>query len=276
MSRIVSDITHGSWAQRQQRVKLTTGIEMAYMEAGNLEGPPLILIHGYTDSGRSWLRTFAHFENDYHIFALDLRGCGASDKPDQFAYTIVQNAEDVVSFIKLKALQNVYVAGHSMGGMVAYTVGFMIPDCVKAIALVATGARLHETPEMVRKNKTVREAMGIDKLPIDEIHPGHLDYPDQENVKYYMECRNSLKSTYFRTAWWGMSLSDQSNFLQFIEAPVLIIWGNRDELFTRASQDEMLKLLPNAKFVEFNNTHEILCEAPDAMAEVIRDFFEDK
>lgn len=272
-NNVISDITHENWLDRQKRIKLDTGIEMAYIEAGNPDGKPLIFIHGFTDSGRCWLACFPHFQKEYHIFSIDMRGCGSSDKPEQFAYPIVQLGADLVSFIDKLELDGVFLAGHSMGSMVAYTVGFMIPDKISGIALVSTGARMHETPEMVKELKAENEAMGERELTIEEMHPGHADYPDQDNLKYYMKTLKGLKSSYFKTAWWGMSLSDQRNFLQFIKAPVLIIWGRYDELFTKEYQDEMLRLLPKAKFITYDNTHEIPSETPDKMSEDINSFF---
>jgi non-heme chloroperoxidase len=263
----MSSIDEAEWNKRQKKIKLESDLEMAYVETGSKEGKDLIFIHGYTDSGRMWLQQFKYFEKGYHVFAIDLRGSGQSDKPKQFAYPLVQLAADVISFIEKMNLKNVNLVGHSMGSMVAYTTAFMAPDLIANVVLASTAARMHETPEVIMDYKKTYESW-THKLPtIEDMHPRHKNYPDQGYTNYYMDMLAKLPDYYFTAAWWGMSLSDSSNFLQFIKAKVLIMWGTDDILFTKEFQDEMRELMPEAKFIEYAGiSHEIPSEIPDRMA----------
>ena len=263
----MSSIDEDEWTKKQKKIKLESGLEMAYVETGNKEGKDLIFIHGYTDSGRMWQQQLKYFEEGYHVFAIDLRGSGQSDKPKQFVYPLVQFAADVISFIEKMNLKNVNLVGHSMGSMVAYTTAFMAPDLISNVVLASTAARMHETPEVIMDYKKIYESW-IHELPtIEDMHPRYKKYPDQGYTNYYMDMLAKLHDDYFTAAWWGMSLSDSSNFMQFIKANVLILWGTDDILFTKEFQDEMRELIPEAKFIEYAGiSHEIPSEIPDRMA----------
>ena len=65
--------------------KLPTGIDMAYIEVGPADGKPVLLIHGLTDSVRSWslsMDDLHKIDPSLHIIAVDLRGHGQSSMPD--------------------------------------------------------------------------------------------------------------------------------------------------------------------------------------------------
>src|ERR1700756_282532 len=69
-------------------IGLSTGITMAYVETGPTSGQPVILIHGLTDSIRSWslaMRALHGLDSDLHILAVDLRGHGATSMPPEAA-----------------------------------------------------------------------------------------------------------------------------------------------------------------------------------------------
>src|SRR5882757_11379125 len=63
------------------RVALSTGVEISYLEQGNQRGDNLIFLHGYTDSYHSFDRNLPILSRRHHVYALDQRGHGDSDKP---------------------------------------------------------------------------------------------------------------------------------------------------------------------------------------------------
>lgn len=74
-------IDQAGWVARKQSVYLPNGIDLAYVELGDPQGEPLLLLHGFTDTSRSWTELAPHLER-YRVLIPDLRGHGASDKPD--------------------------------------------------------------------------------------------------------------------------------------------------------------------------------------------------
>src|SRR5262245_28061969 len=65
-----------------RRVALSTGVELEYLEQGSPNGIPVVFLHGFTDSHRSFDRNLPSFPRRFHVFALDQRGHGNSSKPE--------------------------------------------------------------------------------------------------------------------------------------------------------------------------------------------------
>ncbi|MCX7058417.1 MAG: alpha/beta hydrolase [Proteobacteria bacterium] len=130
-------------------IELATGIRMAYLEVGSPSGKAVLLLHGLTDSSRSWSTTMATLHSadpTLHVFALDQRGHGASSMPSgadcpifpKSCFQLEQFSADVVAFMKQKGLKSATIVGHSMGSFVAQQIAFDRPELVKGIVLVAT------------------------------------------------------------------------------------------------------------------------------------------
>jgi pimeloyl-ACP methyl ester carboxylesterase len=95
------------WLQRD-------GVSLFYEEAGGGR-PPIVLVHGWCCDHTFMAPQFAHFGDAHHILAVDLRGHGQSDRPQQ-AYTISGFADDLAWICHELTLQRPVVVGHSMGG----------------------------------------------------------------------------------------------------------------------------------------------------------------
>jgi pimeloyl-ACP methyl ester carboxylesterase len=82
------------------------------------EGPAVVLVHGWKASGRIWDRTVAALEGRFRVVTYDLRGMGASDKPDS-RYDFDEYADDLACVLESLALDEVTLVGWSMGCSVA-------------------------------------------------------------------------------------------------------------------------------------------------------------
>lgn len=139
----------GPEALPKQRIALSTGISMAYLEAGRPRGEVVILLHGYTDTGRSWYPTMQHLtalRPDLHIVALDQRGHGNSSMPaapacrhtPEACFRSIDFAADGLAFMDALGGARAVVVGHSMGSMVAQELALTHPSRIASIVLVAT------------------------------------------------------------------------------------------------------------------------------------------
>ncbi|MCH1981913.1 alpha/beta hydrolase [Ruminococcus sp. OA3] len=270
--------THENWHESTKMVLLPTGIRMAYMECGNLQGEPLVMIHGFSDSSRIWRSVMQEMGNDYHFYAVDLRGFGLSDKPEQMVYTITEHASDIAAWMEQMGLGPVLLMGHSMGSIVAQTVAAFCPERIRCLVLLSTFSHMHETPEQVREVRELYDSLDIQHASDDELQkifvpdPGKL--ADVSFLPGYLSTLRGIRGRGLTAAWFGMSLADNRNFLQFIKAPVLICWGSKDDIFTKEYQDEMLCYLPEAEFETFEGvSHDIPTEAPRRTADAVHTFF---
>jgi pimeloyl-ACP methyl ester carboxylesterase len=137
---------------QKQNLALSTGITLAYVEAGDPAGEPVILLHGYTDTGRSFYPMLPHLlalRPDLRVFALDLRGHGGSSMPPaepcrsapEQCFRPADFAADVLAFMDRQGIGRAYVVGHSFGSLVAQDLALARPDRVVRLVLIASFAR---------------------------------------------------------------------------------------------------------------------------------------
>jgi pimeloyl-ACP methyl ester carboxylesterase len=121
------------------KVKLSTGIAMKYVEAGNPNGPAVLLIHGYTDSSFSYSRVIPLLDERYRILAIDQRGHGETDKPEN-GYEMRDFAADAAAFLDAMGIKSATIVGHSMGSFVAMQKALDHPAKVDRLVLIGTAA----------------------------------------------------------------------------------------------------------------------------------------
>ena len=130
--RLVSVEDGGSVASVIHEAQVN-GIRLVYREEGDPTSPPLVLLHGRTADHNDWNGVTQHFAARYHVFALDLRGHGASDHPGE--YPLPGMAEDVVALLDHLGIERATLVGHSLGGAVSYHLAMNHPGRVERLVL---------------------------------------------------------------------------------------------------------------------------------------------
>jgi len=131
-------IDQASWTSLKKQVRLPNGLQLNYVELGDQKGEPLLLLHGYTDSSRSWSLMVPHLSR-YRLLIPDQRGHGGSDAP-QCCYGSTQFADDARLFLDALGIERAAVAGHSLGSMVAISLAADHPERVSRIILIGSTA----------------------------------------------------------------------------------------------------------------------------------------
>jgi pimeloyl-ACP methyl ester carboxylesterase len=121
-------------AGAESRFATVNGVKLHYLQAGS--GPPVVLIHGYTETSHMWLPLIALLAKTNTVIAPDLRGAGASDKPPAPGYTKKALAQDVHALVQSLGIKRARIAGHDIGLMVAYAYAAQYPDEVERIVLM--------------------------------------------------------------------------------------------------------------------------------------------
>jgi pimeloyl-ACP methyl ester carboxylesterase len=109
------------------------GLTLYHTRTGR-DKPPLVMLHGITDSGLCWTRTAQALEADYDCFLLDGRGHGHSDGPEQ-GYGLETLAQDVLAVMDQVGLPTAIVMGHSMGGAIGAYLAAHHPQRVRALMM---------------------------------------------------------------------------------------------------------------------------------------------
>lgn len=102
------------------------GIRLAYETWGGPGAPPMVLLHSLGARGTDWAPVAGQFAERYRVLAFDLRGHGGSDWPG--AYSTRLMCGDVLAALDVLGLGPVTLAGHSLGGVVAYQMAMRQPD----------------------------------------------------------------------------------------------------------------------------------------------------
>ncbi len=111
----------------------SNGLNIYYEVAG--EGAPLVLLHANPFDHTMWLYQIAHFSRRFTVVAVDLRGYGRSDKPEE-PFEFVDMANDVVAVVRDQRFDQIAIAGVSIGGGLALQIALDHPDLVRALIMV--------------------------------------------------------------------------------------------------------------------------------------------
>jgi pimeloyl-ACP methyl ester carboxylesterase len=123
-------------------------LRLNYVDWGNPDAPPLVLVHGGQDHCRNWDWVAQDLRRDYHIIAPDLRGHGDSAHSPSGDYHLTNYVYDLAQLIHQQKLAPVRIIAHSLGGNIALRYTGLYPDTVqKLVAIEGLGP----SPAMMRQ-----------------------------------------------------------------------------------------------------------------------------
>lgn len=240
---------------RFAELKLDTGVRLRYAEQGDSTGTPVILLHGYSDSWFSFSRILPLLATDYHVFALDQRGHGDSDRP-LAGYAPKDLAADVIAFMQAKRLVGATIVGHSMGSFVAQQVALAAPDHVERLVLIGSST----TPRTFEGILDLEQMVTVLVDPVSnefvrefQVSTVHQPVPPEFMDRVVAESLE-LPARVWHSVMDGMLATPRADGLEGNLTPALILWGDHDALCTRGEQDALLAMLPNAILKVYSET----------------------
>ncbi len=127
-------------------------IKLHYVDWGNPDAPPLLLIHGGRDHCRNWDWIAEELRHDWHVIAPDLRGHGDSGWSTDGNYNVQGYIYDIAQLIHQKELNPVTIVSHSMGGNIALRYTGLYPENVKKLVAIEG---LGPSPEVIKEKMAV-------------------------------------------------------------------------------------------------------------------------
>ena len=240
-------------------------IELPYVEQGDATGVPVVMLHGVTDSWRSFEHVLPHLPDDIRAIAVTQRGHGDAPKPDS-GYLIEDLAGDVVDLLDDLGIERAIILGHSMGSWVSQRVAIDHPERVLGVVLAGSfSPRPGAYPEMqafAAEMMAVRDPV-TDKIARDfqestivsPLPPGQMDEFVLESLK--------VPARVWNQTFAGFLEVDHSEGLPQLAAPALLVWGEQDAFISRETQDELLATLPDARLEVYENVgHAVHWEQP--------------
>ena len=111
-------------------------LKLQFWDWGTENKPALILIHGGLDHARNWDWVARALREEFHVYAIDLRGHGNSEHAPGSTYTIAEHVLDLSALADVIEDYPVYLIGHSLGGIVTLIYSGVFPDRVKKVVSI--------------------------------------------------------------------------------------------------------------------------------------------
>ncbi len=248
---------------------------MFYRKMGS--GPAIVLIHGFPESGGLWRKIQDKLAQNYTLIIPDLPGSGNSSLENKVSLS--QMAEGINGILETEGIESSIIAGHSMGGYVAFAYAALFPESVAGLCLVhSSPAADDEERKEIRKKAIEIVKNGGKDLFLRQLVTGlfgndfKLSEPkiveDQIAVACTMEVTGLIN---FYEAM--MDRPDRTNVLETAQFPIHWIVGGQDNVIPlKKSLGNLYKAQIN--FVTFNPDcgHMGMLEMPDRVIKELSEF----
>jgi pimeloyl-ACP methyl ester carboxylesterase len=286
---VIASLGCGAASPSAREIALTSGstaisggITLGHVEIGDPAGEPVLFLHGYTDTRRSFLATMRALHTlrpDLRLIALDQRGHGASSMPDSAScapapeqcFHPANFAADVIAFMDRLEIRRVHLVGASMGSLVAQEVALSQPSRVDRLVLIGSAAGtaghpavkdfllagLTEGPwrEQLERRGIEFPAGAYHRVPTDAdtgavrwMLANFVVEPLADSTLLGVLVRETVRVP--MGTWLGVPRAlvryDNAERLASLTAPTLVIWGSQDNIFPTADQERLRLALDRA------------------------------
>jgi non-heme chloroperoxidase len=249
-------------------VALSTGVRLPYVEQGDPAGVPVLMLHGYTDSWRSFELLLPHLPSGVRAIAVTQRGHGDADRPAS-GYRPEEFVSDVAAFMDALELPAAVLVGHSGGSYTAQRFAIEHPERTLGIALVGAFRALSDKPELDELWQAVAELRDpVDRDFVREFQESTATQPvPAEFMEAVIAESRKVPARVWQATLKGLLDAQAPTETGAITAPTLILWGDRDALCTRRDQEALVAAISGARLVVFQGTgHAVHWEQPERVA----------
>jgi len=249
--------------------------QMAYHRSGS--GETIVLVHGITTYSFIWRKIIPRLAERYDVIAIDLLGCGESDKPLNISYSIAAHAHYLFQFTEALELKKFHLIGHDLGGGISQIFATKHQNMLHDITLINSVAFdfWPVQPVLALRTPIVRNLMmsaldfGALKMLIKK-GMYHQENVTDELLALFQE---PLKSKEGRKAFMHFArcldtsnLTDITEQLKALSIPTLIMRGEADPFLLPAISTELNNTIPNSQLLTIATASHFLMEDEPAWA----------
>jgi epoxide hydrolase 4 len=271
-------------------------VRLHYVEAG--EGPLVVLLHGFPEFWFSWrFQIPALVEAGFRVVAPDMRGYNLSSKPRRAsAYDTDRLAADVRDLIRERGGERAFVAGHDWGGGVAWITAMNHPEVIERLAILNVphprrtlqGLRtprqlakswymlFYQLPWLPELSARARGWWGWRHVFESEARPGAFTPRDIERyVEAWSQPGAPTGMVNFYRAALRQTRRRAERRIRPVEAPTLVIWGQRDRHLGAELAEPERADVPNLERVVRlpEASHWVHQDEPERVSELLVEFF---
>lgn len=264
-----------------------------YLDEG--EGETLLCVHGNPTWSFAWRNLIRGLSQSYRVLAVDHIGCGFSDKPQHYPYTLRQHIDNLSRFVTTLDLQRVTLLAHDWGGAIGMGTAGRLPHRFNRFVLFNTAAfRSRQIPLRI----AVCRIPGLGALAIRGLnafaraaltmavaHPERMTPPVRAGyLAPYGNWHDRIATLRFvqdipldpSHPSYVTLVEVEESLAQFRNHPLLCVWGERDWCFTTAFLDEFLRRFPRAETLRFPDAgHYVFEDAHERILPRLRQFLSD-
>ena len=251
-------------------------------DSGPREAPVMLLLHGFGASLQAWDGWAPALEKNLRVLRIDIPGFGLSGPAVNQDYSDAADVARVIALLDQLRVQQVIMAGHSMGGRIAWNLAASHPERVSQLVLLAPdgfpdpNAKSDKTYEVPALLGLMQYSLPQWALRMGGVAPAFAD-KSQLTPQMMQRYHDMMLAPGVRTALLERMRqtrnSDPVARLQSIQVPVLLLWGEKDAFIPASNAQDYLKAMPQAKLVTLPGVGHVLHEeAPQASVQVVLDF----
>ena len=287
------------------RIPLSTGVTLNVQTGGSEGADPIIFLHGFPESHRTWRHQIADLARDHLVVAPDQRGFAASDKPEGVdAYGIDRILDDLLALADTLGLDRFTLAGHDWGGAAAWAAALRHPDRIARLiivnaphplifqrSLIADPVQRAASQYMRAFRSTDMEAgiraMGLERFFERSFAP-HVDLKaiSGEEREAYLSDWGREGALTAMLNWYRASniavpaVEEAAEMPAWVAAPfpklampVLVVWGMKDKALLPVQLEGLDAFVEDLTLVRIEDAgHFVPWEKPDAVTGAIRTF----
>jgi pimeloyl-ACP methyl ester carboxylesterase len=288
-----------------RRVPLKTGVTLNVALAGPVDAPPVILLHGFPESHRTWRGVAPLLEDRFRLVMPDQRGFAGSNRPqDVDAYRTSVIVEDLFALADALPIESFAVVGHDWGGAAAWAAAIKGDPRIERLGIVNSphpvifqkslieSAEQRAASQYINAFKApgfekVVEAMGFQKF-FEKSFGSHVDLaiiPEAEKRQYIAEWSQPGALTAMLNWYRASHLVVPPPLVTVpipdwvlgafpkIHIPTLVVWGMRDPALLPIQLDGLDRLVDDLTVVRLPGAgHFAPWEAPEPVAEALGHF----
>jgi pimeloyl-ACP methyl ester carboxylesterase len=244
-----------------------------YVAAGDPKNPTLVLLHGFTDSWRSFEQILPLLQEHFHLIALDQRGHGDTGG-DFSTFEVEDFAIDAIAFVAQLSDLPVHLLGHSLGSLVAQRVAAAQPELIGRLILIGATDTAKDNPALAELHAALVDF--TDPVPASFAHEFQSSTVHQviapEQLAQYVAESERVPLKVWRAVARSLAV-DGKVVTPDIAAETLILWGDRDSVFGNEDQQRLLGRLSQVRHLTYHDIgHAPHWERPTAVAQDIIDF----
>lgn len=268
------------------------GVRVFYREAGPVDAPTVLLLHGFPSASHQFKRLIDALGSDYHLVAPDYPGFGHTEAPDDFVYSFERLADITEGFVQAVGLERFVLYAFDFGGPVGFRLATRHPEWIAGLIVQNANAYEAGMSDLARGITANRPgvpgaAEAVSQILVLPVTRGQYEggttdasliAPDGWTLDQHFLDQPGRKDAQIALALdYHSNLELYPAWQQWFrdhQPPTLVVWGRGDAFFTEAGAGAYLNDLPDAEIHVFDTGHFALEENLPEIAPLIESFLE--